>query len=211
MRNFVTASTGTGAVEVSFTVPKTRNAVTARTRMDALESIFTAAVQRYAEAVGLPPSEALKEFCEANPDLWREYSEQVRELSRQTPSGVRLAATATEGTMQGKTYTGSTRAEAIRRIFTEGVQEYAKKSGLPMGEALSAMIEANRSLWAEYSADTVPVQELLPERRASAALASEMNAYAKENHVSLAVALSEVCKSRPDLLLEYREEIATVV
>jgi hypothetical protein len=113
--------------------------------------------------------------------------------------------------MQGKTYSGSTRAEAVRRVFTEGVAEHAKESGLPMGEALSAMIQKNPALWAEYSADTVLVQELLPERRVSAALVSDMIAYATLNHVSLAVALSEVFKSRPDLLRGWLEEIQIIV
>jgi hypothetical protein len=110
-----------------------------------------------------------------------------------------------------KVYTGSNRADIVKHIFTVGVAECAKESGVRMGEALAAMIQKNPALWAEYSADAVPVQGTPPEGRASAVLASEMNAYAKENHVSLAVALSEVCKSHPRLLLEYREEIATVV
>jgi len=80
-----------------------------------------------------------------------------------------------------------------------------------MGEALSAMIQANPSLWAEYSASSMPVQGELLEVRASAILASEMNSYARKNKVSLPVALSEVCKSKPDLLRQYREEIAIVV
>ncbi|MGD0128069.1 MAG: hypothetical protein ABSF46_22125 [Terriglobia bacterium] len=200
-------------LELSFTVPgnKMRTSVQAGTRMDALELIFTVAVQRYAEEARLPPSQALQKFCEANPDLWKEYCEQVRELSRRTPSGVRLAAPAMEDKMARKVWTGSNRTEILKRIFTVGVAEYAKENGLPMGEALSGMIEKNRSLWDEYWSDTMPVQGELPEPRASAALASEMNAYARLNHVSLAVALSEVCKSNPDLLRRYREEISIVV
>jgi len=61
-------------LELSFTVPgnKMRTSVQAGTRMDALELIFTVAVQRYAEEARLPPSQALQKFCEANPDLWKE-------------------------------------------------------------------------------------------------------------------------------------------
>ena len=113
--------------------------------------------------------------------------------------------------MARKVWTGSNRAEIINRIFTEGVKDCAKDNGLTLSDALSLMIEKNRPLWEEYRSSTLPVQGAMPEGRASATLASEMNAYAKENHVSLAVALSEVCKSRPDLLREYREDIATIV
>lgn len=110
-----------------------------------------------------------------------------------------------------RVYTGTNRAEIVKRIFTEGVKECAEKNGLTLGEALSALIEKNPSLWAEYSANTMPAQELLPEPSASAVLASEMNAYARLHHVSPAVALSEVCKSNPDLLRKYREEVEIVV
>jgi hypothetical protein len=113
--------------------------------------------------------------------------------------------------MQQKAYSGSTRAEVIRGIFTRGVKEFARESGAPLGQALSELIQANPGLWQEYCADVVPVQGALPEGRASAQLASEMNAYARENHVSLAVALSEVCKSNPDLLIAWNEEIPTIV
>ena len=110
-----------------------------------------------------------------------------------------------------KSFGGRTRAEAIRRIFTEGVKEFAKETGLPMGEALSGLIQENPSLWAEYCADAVPVQGTQLTGNASVRLATEMNAYAKENRCSLSVALSEVAKANPDLLQEYREEIATIV
>jgi len=80
-----------------------------------------------------------------------------------------------------------------------------------MGEALTGLIRENPSLWVEYCSDTVPAQGAIPEGGVSAILASEMNAYARENHVSLAMALSELCKSNPYLLQGWREEIATIV
>jgi hypothetical protein len=113
--------------------------------------------------------------------------------------------------MVQKSYSGVTRAEAIRRIFTEGVSEYAKESGLPMGEALTGLIQENRSLWTEYCADAVPVQGVQLPGDASARLASEMNAYAKENRCSLAVALCEVAKAKPSLFQKYLKEIPTIV
>jgi hypothetical protein len=45
---------------------------------------------------------------------------------------------------------------------------------------------------------------------AQQALMAEVNAYAKENNVSISVALSEVTKRKPDLWREYSEEIVAV-
>ena len=45
---------------------------------------------------------------------------------------------------------------------------------------------------------------------AQQALMAEVNAYAKENKVSISVALSEVTKRKPDLWREYSEEIVAV-
>jgi hypothetical protein len=110
-----------------------------------------------------------------------------------------------------KQFSGATRSEAIRRIFTEGVAEYQKESGLPMGEALAGLIKENPGLWQEYCADTVAVQGDVLEQGASLALASEMSAYAEEHRCSPAVALSEVAKRKPNLWQRYQEEIATTI
>jgi hypothetical protein len=110
-----------------------------------------------------------------------------------------------------KDMSAATRIEAIRKIFTEGVAEHHKESGLPMGEALAGLIKENPGLWQEYCADAVGVQGDPPKEGASLALASEMNAYAKEHGCSLGVALSEVAKRRPSLWLRYQEEIATTI
>lgn len=71
-------------LELSFTVPgsRARKFVTATTRMDAVELVFTGAVQRYAEEATLSPSQALQQFCDANPDLWKEYCEHWLENCR---------------------------------------------------------------------------------------------------------------------------------
>ncbi len=166
--------------------------MTAGTRAEVLEKIFTQEVQRYALQANISPSQALKEFCETNPQLWREYSEQVRELSRQTPSGSRLA-------------------EAAQSRLDAEVNAYRKEHGCSQRDALCEVTKIHPDLWATYSAEVMPVQGTPLPGNASTALAAEAAAYAKENQVSLAVALSEVCKSRPDLLREYREEIPTIV
>lgn len=113
--------------------------------------------------------------------------------------------------MQPKSYGGRNRAEAIRRIFTEGVKEFAKESGAPLGQALSELIQANPDLWQEYCADVVPVRGTPSGEGASLRLAAEMNAYAKESHCSLSVALSEVAKANPALYQEYCEQITTII
>lgn len=105
-----------------------------------------------------------------------------------------------------KTFQGSNRAEAIRRIFTEGARQLAEETGLPLGEALAALAKENPDLWAEYSANCVPVQGTESGDRASSTLAAEMNAFAEEHHVSLSEALREVSKRRPELWQRYQEQ-----
>lgn len=107
-----------------------------------------------------------------------------------------------------KSYGGRNRAECIRRIFTEGVRDFVRESGCPMGEALSELAKENPDLWQEYCADVVPVQGAVSEERASSTLASEMNAFAREHHVSLSEALCAVSKVHPDLWERYKDEIA---
>jgi hypothetical protein len=109
------------------------------------------------------------------------------------------------------TYSGKTRAEAIRRIFTEGVKNFAEEHHCPMGQALAELAQENPDLWREYCADSTPVQGILLENPASATLASEMNTYAEKHRVSLAVALCEVSKAKPSLYKEYLDGIAIVV
>jgi hypothetical protein len=158
--------------------------ITASTRADALERIFTQEVQRYAEQAGLSPSQALKEFCETNPDLWKEYSEQVRELSRKTASGSRLS---------------------------DAVNAFAKEHGCSYRDALNEVTAAHPELWSEYSAETMPVQGTPLPGDSSTALAAEMIAYSKEHKCSLSVALCEIGKANPALILQWREEIAAIV
>ncbi|MGB7590687.1 MAG: hypothetical protein WCD04_14470 [Terriglobia bacterium] len=110
-----------------------------------------------------------------------------------------------------KSYGGRNRAEAILRIFTEGVKEYAKETGAPLGQALSELAQANQGLWEEYCSDVVPVQGTPSGEGASSRLAAEMNVYAKEHQCSLSVALCEVTKANPDLFREWSEGITTVV
>jgi hypothetical protein len=110
-----------------------------------------------------------------------------------------------------KTYNGKTRAEAIRRIFTDGVKAFARESGAPMGQALSELIQANPDLWQEYCADVVPVQGTPSGEAASSRLAAEMTAYAKEHQCPLSVALSEVAKINPDLWQDYCDGITTII
>jgi hypothetical protein len=107
-----------------------------------------------------------------------------------------------------KSYGGRNRAEAIRNIFTLGVQDFAREKGCPMGQALSEIAEANPDLWREYSADVVPVQGSEAAEHASSTLAAEMNTFAREHHVSLSEALQEVARARPGLWQRYREQIA---
>jgi hypothetical protein len=112
-----------------------------------------------------------------------------------------------------KTYSAKNRAEAIRKIFTEGVKEFAKESGAPLGQALTELAQANPHLWEEYVADSMPIQgiEIKSADRASLRLASEMNAYAREHQCSLSVALCEVSKANPGLFREWSEGIPTIV
>lgn len=110
-----------------------------------------------------------------------------------------------------KSYGGRNRAEAIRRIFTEGVRNFAKERGCPLGQALSELAQANPDLWQEYCADVVPVQGTPSGEAASSRLAAEMDAYAKEHQCPLSVALSEVAKTNPDLWRQYCDGITTIV
>jgi hypothetical protein len=105
-----------------------------------------------------------------------------------------------------KTYEGRDRAEAIRRIFTEGASEFAKETGCSLGEAVAGLAKENPDLWLEYSAGCVPVQGGESAEAASSTLAAEMNAFAKEHHVSLSEALQEVAKARPGLWQRYCEQ-----
>ena len=113
--------------------------------------------------------------------------------------------------MQNKSYSGKNRAEAIRKIFSEGVREFAKESGAPMGQALAELAQANPDLWQEYCADVVPVQGTEAAEGPSLRLAAEMNAFAREHQCALSVALCEVAKVNPDLWREYSEQITTIV
>lgn len=110
-----------------------------------------------------------------------------------------------------KSYSGRNRAEAIKKIFTDGVREFAKESGATLGQALSELAAANGELWQEYCADVVPVQGTPSGEGASSRLAAEMNVYAKEHQCSLSVALCEVTKANPDLFREWSEGITTIV
>jgi hypothetical protein len=110
-----------------------------------------------------------------------------------------------------KTYSAKNRAEAIRLIFTEGVREYAKESGAPLGQALTELAQANPHLWEEYTAESMPVQGIESADRASSRLASQMNAYARQYQCSLNVALCEVSKANPGLFREWSEGIPTIV
>jgi hypothetical protein len=109
-----------------------------------------------------------------------------------------------------KTFEGSNRAEAVRKIFTEGARQFAEESGLPLGEALAGLAKQNPDLWAEYSSNCVPVQGTESGDRASSTLAAEMKAFADEHHVSLSEALQEVSKRRPDLWQRHCDEIVMV-
>ena len=124
-----------------------------------------------------------------------------------------------------KTYSGNTRADAIRRIFTEGVAAYAKESGAPMGQALAELAQENPDLWQEYMANVVPIQGDPSPERASSTLAAEMNAgrtrmealeriftvevqrYAEERGLPPSQALAEFIKANPELWEEYREQV----
>lgn len=110
-----------------------------------------------------------------------------------------------------KSYSGANRAEAIEKIFTLGVSDFARESGCPMGQALSEIAEANPDLWQEYNQAFMPVQGIESAERASSTLAAEMNVYAKEHQCSLSVALCEVTKANPDLFREWSEGITTII
>jgi transposase-like protein len=106
-----------------------------------------------------------------------------------------------------KSYSGRNRAEAIRRIFTEGVKDFAREKGCPLGQALSELAAENRDLWEEYSADVLPVQGSVSAERASSTLAAEVNAFAREHQVSLSQALQEVARANSALWERYRDQI----
>jgi hypothetical protein len=85
---------------------------------------------------------------------------------------------------------------------------YALKVALSDAAAFTALVEEGR-----------PVVDLKTHGHAGGgeqptaqqALMAEVNAYAKENKVSIGAALSEVTKRKPDLWQQYSEEIVTAV
>lgn len=83
---------------------------------------------------------------------------------------------------------------------------YASKNNCTLAVALVEVTRLEPHLWRAYS-EAVMGRRAQPKDAARVILMGEVEAFAKENNCSLAVALSEVTKQHPDLWRAYSEDV----
>jgi hypothetical protein len=83
---------------------------------------------------------------------------------------------------------------------------FAKEKNCSLGLALSEITKQDPQSWQAYS-EAVLGHRSKPKDSGQVILMGEVHAFMKENNCSLAVALNEVTKRRPDLWRAYSDQV----